>query len=156
MLKITEKRNALNITISSETSLIRSVTRVARDYMAEDYSSHLADLEIVLRELIINAIDHGNHGVKERRVNISLKKLCAKGLEISVSDEGNGFNYNAVDLNLPAIINESKGRGLKLVNALAASVSYEKKSNRLTARLGTKGESFLVMSLLRLKTWQAA
>lgn len=156
MLKIIERKNSLQMIISSETSLIPSVIRVARDYLAGEYDDQEANMEIVLRELIINAVKHGNNENREKLICITLKSNFGNSIEISVGDEGSGFNLRAIDLKLPADSFRAGHRGLKLVNALSNSLNYDQKINRITARLGDRTEGFLGLGNLLTRTWETA
>jgi len=76
---------------------------------------HLFNIRLILSELLINSIIHGNNNDIEKNILISLK-LDDALIELSVKDEGNGFNYSK-NLN-PCEFCES-GRGLLLVEGLS-------------------------------------
>ena len=156
MLKIYERKNTLRMIISSETSLIRSVVQISKEYLADNYPEQVADLEVVLRELILNAIRHGNNENRNKLININIAPCNFGSLKISVQDEGQGFDLRAVNLDLPANAMAAGNRGLKLVNALSKSLSYDSKENRITAKLGNKSEGFLGLGNLFHRTWEAA
>ena len=156
MLKIYERRNALEIIISSESSLIKSVVRVSREFFADIYPERMADLEIVLRELILNAIRHGNRERSDKLIKIKIVPGSSSILQISVQDQGQGFDFRAVDLNLPSTGITSSNRGLKLVNALSNSLGYDIEERRITALLGNKNDNLFGLVNLFRKVCNAA
>ena len=76
---------------------------------------HLFNIKLILSELIINSIIHGNNNDKEKNIFISLI-IEDSWIEVSVCDEGDGFFYSK-NLN-PCNFSES-GRGLLLVEGLS-------------------------------------
>lgn len=85
------------------------------------------DLKLILNELIINGVIHGNKSNKEKCVNLYLE-ISNDTLKVEVCDEGKGIDEdNDYD------INELKtcGRGLVLVNGLSDEVLIE--NNKITA-----------------------
>ena len=78
----------------------------------------LFDLNLVLDEAIINAMEHGNNWdpAKNILIKISLKE---KGIQIEIEDEGQGFDYfhKVVIKKLKPHLGE-RGRGLLLIQQL--------------------------------------
>ncbi len=76
------------------------------------------DLSICVTELFNNAIHHGNMDDETKKV-IILYKLLTRGLEITISDEGKGYNPEDISDPLdPDNIMASGGRGIFLVKKL--------------------------------------
>jgi len=55
----------------------------------------LFELRVILHELIINAIIHGNKENKDKLVEINAGITNGKRLVLVVSDEGEGYDYNS-------------------------------------------------------------
>ena len=89
-------------------------------------------IKLALEEAVINAMKHGNHMDKTRNVTVSYS-VDDKKVVISVEDEGDGFDLNAVpDPTLDQYIEASHGRGLMLMKAYMDSVSFNEFGNKVT------------------------
>jgi len=93
---------------------VPTASRVARAAVRERFGGVLgrfaiADLELVISELVTNAIDHGRG-----TIDVAIEH---DGYELrgSVADEGDGFAYVARTV----ANHELRGRGLSIVDALA-------------------------------------
>lgn len=96
------------------------------------------EIKVVLNELIVNALCHGNNCEKEKVTYVTFRLLNNEYLYISVKDEGCGFNkkidINSVDDYLK-ITNDSlceHGRGLIIVNKICDKVKYNKLGNKVS------------------------
>jgi serine/threonine-protein kinase RsbW len=81
-------------------------------------------MSVALRESVINAIKHGNRGEEDKRIAITFA-LEAGTLEVSVRDEGGGFDPESVP-NPTAVENLLKvdGRGIFFMRSFMDDVSY--------------------------------
>ncbi len=85
-------------------------------------------VELLLREALMNAIVHG---ARESKPEIHCEvKLVKGGVELSVSDNGNGFDWRARTAVEPPLSQEN-GRGLLLLNHYASRVQFSKTGNRI-------------------------
>jgi serine/threonine-protein kinase RsbW len=102
---------------------IKSDINVVNDVVVEVLSfidkkigeDNLFDIKLILSELIINSIKHGNKNDSNKNTDICLY-LDDKYVEMSVGDEGTGFTYSK---NLDACTFCESGRGLLLVEGLS-------------------------------------
>jgi len=92
-------------------------------------------IELVTRELMVNAIRHGNlnDSRKQVRLDVHIRSGC---LLIRVTDEGSGFNWrneftqtgsNAADEQKPS------GRGLQIARLFATKITYNRAGNTAKA-----------------------
>ena len=86
------------------------------------------DIRLILNELIVNGVMHGNHCLNSKCVELRLE-VKNNQIKIQVEDEGRGINYDFKSYN-PNELN-SYGRGLVIVSGLSDEFSIEK--NRVTA-----------------------
>jgi serine/threonine-protein kinase RsbW len=88
-------------------------------------SEGVNDVEIALREALANAIVHGNHEDRRKRVHFTCE--CAPDeVSIAVKDEGNGFDIDSVpDPTAPENIGSAHGRGIHVMKALMDEVRFE-------------------------------
>ena len=77
-----------------------------------------------MTEAITNAVRHGNKFDASKHVAVEFVG-DARGLYFRVSDEGNGFDYDAVpDPTSPENILTCGGRGVHIMKALADELNY--------------------------------
>lgn len=115
-----------HIKISSTNSNIRLVEKLIDD-VCQIYKVNedaYGNILIAVTEAVNNAIQHGNQNNPEKFVKIGFDNVN-QYLRFNVSDEGNGFNYNALpDPTDPTNIDKPNGRGIFLMKNLADSVEF--------------------------------
>ncbi|MFW6366408.1 MAG: ATP-binding protein [Spirochaetota bacterium] len=138
--------------------LTQRLTRNLTRYMKEKKA---AMIRVALREIIINAIEHGNLALTyeektaakmrndyfeflaHRRMDpkYASKKvkveylITKKKVEYTVTDEGDGFEYEKYLENDSNDVNlnlDSHGRGISMTKNIFDEISYNKKGNRVT------------------------
>jgi serine/threonine-protein kinase RsbW len=92
---------------------------------------------VVLRELLINAMKHGNRYNRSFPVTVKINQLNRKRFKISVKDLGNGFDYQSLDTDLPDNPRGFQTRGYKLIKAFTDSFEFNQKGNQVTAYIST-------------------
>jgi serine/threonine-protein kinase RsbW len=110
-------------------SEIESLHRVEKfvDELSETY--HFSDeiygnVLVATLEAANNAIVHGNKKDLKKRVHIDFQKE-GKKLELTVKDEGPGFNFMDVpDPTAPENIEKASGRGIFLMEKLSDGISF--------------------------------
>lgn len=96
----------------------------------------LFELKVILNELIVNSLCHGNQCSVNKKAYVSFK-LVSDILFISVKDEGQGFNHDLeMDTLNKYIQNTNKefcehGRGLVIVKMLCDKVKFNRCGNRV-------------------------
>jgi serine/threonine-protein kinase RsbW len=97
----------------------------ANNFSREDiFAVHLA-----LEEAFINAIKHGNKMNPKKEVKIDYS-VSSNKVEISMTDQGKGFNPEAVpDPRLGENLYKSEGRGLLLIQSYMDEVEFNKRGN---------------------------
>jgi sigma-B regulation protein RsbU (phosphoserine phosphatase) len=89
-------------------------------------------VKLALEEAIINAIKHGNQLDTTKKVDVDFT-IGENKVEISVADEGEGFDPESVpDPRMEENIEAHSGRGLLLMRAYMDSVNFNEKGNRVT------------------------
>jgi serine/threonine-protein kinase RsbW len=93
-----------------------------REYKMPD--SDIADVAISVTELANNAIMHGNKNNPEKTVDVEIKLLTDE-VEITVTDEGSGFDESIIPdpLSNDNILKET-GRGIFIVRSLMDKVIF--------------------------------
>jgi serine/threonine-protein kinase RsbW len=94
------------------------------------YSDHdVFAIKLALEEALVNAIKHGNQLDPDKRVQIAYK-ITSERFEITITDEGPGFNPEEVpDPTAIENIERPCGRGLLLMRGFMTEVRYHGKGN---------------------------
>ncbi|RQD70307.1 MAG: ATP-binding protein [Tindallia sp. MSAO_Bac2] len=89
------------------------------------------NINFALRELLNNAVEHGNHNDPEKKVRCIVSG-SENGITIIVKDEGDGFTIRDVQRQQPEQADlEIRKRGLWLLDKLGFTVEVE--GNNVTA-----------------------
>lgn len=129
------------IRFSSDPLLIPGICSAAANFATLPESGGQPRLTMVLRELLRNAVEHGNQRDKSRTVLCRLRRLGTRVIEIVVTDEGAGFDPNAVNYRLPDALQESSRCGLRLVNALSDDLRFEDGGKTVICRVSLDGNT---------------
>ena len=83
-------------------------------------------VELALREALNNAVIHGNRGDPHKMVEIRCSGQRGRGIQVTVRDDGEGFDPSAV----PSPLTEQglmaeHGRGIHLMKSLMDEVSFQ-------------------------------
>lgn len=101
------------------------------------------NIEMAVREAIVNAVIHGNHENRSTRVYVTCH--CAANGEISivVRDQGQGFDVRGVpDPTLEQNLLSTHGRGIHIMRALMDEVRFEEGGRVVRMRKNSSGSSF--------------
>lgn len=91
-----------------------------------------ANVLTCLSEAVINAIVHGNRESLDKKVYINLEVIEDKRLIFTISDEGDGFDFNNLpDPTAPENIENLTGRGVFIIKKLADQCIFNSKGNEL-------------------------
>jgi serine/threonine-protein kinase RsbW len=89
-------------------------------------------MKIVLTELLVNAVIHGNGKESMKRVVIG-HLIDRDRTVISIMDEGDGFDPSVIpDPTLPENIDKPCGRGLFIVRHYVETIRFNRTGNRVT------------------------
>jgi serine/threonine-protein kinase RsbW len=136
--------HASDLSIPSDPAEARRVQEeIERLLRAACCSDHdMFSIKLALEEALVNAIKHGNNMDRDRRVHITFR-VRRERFEIRITDEGSGFNPDAVpDPTAPENLERPCGRGLMLMRYYMSEVSYNERGNSVhmakVFRNGTK------------------
>ena len=118
-------------------SRIDSITTLENfiDTLREKYNFSdevYANVLTCLSEATVNAIIHGNKENLNKKVYINLEVIEEKRLIFTISDEGNGFNFNNLpDPTAPENLENLTGRGVFIIKRLADQCIFNSRGNEL-------------------------
>jgi anti-sigma regulatory factor (Ser/Thr protein kinase) len=138
-LECKEEASLLDIAFISELNLAGEVLRSAIAFGSR-FGVHPHHFSIVLRELLKNAVVHGNKEDATQRVWCRIDASHPGTVAITVRDTGKGFNYRCLDLRLPEQAGGLEQRGYKLINAYADRIAFNEPGNEVTVFLRAAAE----------------
>lgn len=141
MLHIFQDEDVAQFKLSSEMRTASSVVQNLRDYLKSHFVEDDRVPVLVLRELLSNAIKHGNRNVPERIVVASIERVGHMRFKIVVEDEGAGFDYRNMELDMPENPTRLRNRGLSLVNAFSDQIRFNEKGNRISVHVTARQET---------------
>jgi serine/threonine-protein kinase RsbW len=121
------------IKIGSKIANLRVIEKAIDDITAESEINQEGYGKILIGtlEAVNNAIVHGNKSNENKQVSVDLK-LGAKDLEVTITDQGTGFNPSIVpDPTQPENIEALNGRGIFLMTKLADEIKFNRKGNKV-------------------------
>ena len=94
-------------------------------------------VELALREALNNAVIHGNGMDARKLVHVQCRCQLGDGVFIIVTDQGQGFDPNAVpDLSAAEKLEAEHGRGIYLMKSAMDEVSFERGGSEVHMRKG--------------------
>jgi serine/threonine-protein kinase RsbW len=123
----------MQMSLASEISKLSETEMFLESLMRqfEIKEDFLGVLNVPLNECVKNAIVHGNKCDKEKTVLIEVYLEQSK-LLFSITDEGQGFDYNSF---LWQSIEQSKNSGLFLVGLLTEELSFAKNGSQVSYKV---------------------
>lgn len=117
-------RNTLRSDVGNISPFIDQLMLFISKFRVQDEDNF--EIELALREALVNAIIHGNRNDSQKRVYIDCRCTTDGEVSITVEDEGNGFEHDAVpDPTSPENRLGSNGRGIYLIRTLMDDVYFE-------------------------------
>jgi len=114
-------------------SEIRAISPLVERLMRLVEGSHCVTgeetaVELALREALSNAVVHGNRLDAHKLVHVRCRCKVGKGISITISDQGQGFDASALPDPLSVDNLEAEhGRGIHLMKLAMDEVSFEQR-----------------------------
>jgi len=119
-----ESKQSLPSQLQAVSPFIDRLMRFVAMFRVTDGSE--VDIEVALREAILNAVIHGNAEAPEKHVYVTCRCTIDGEVSITIRDEGQGFDIDAVpDPTTSENLLSTHGRGILLMKALMDEVSFE-------------------------------
>jgi serine/threonine-protein kinase RsbW len=120
-----ELRNSLPSHVDTVSPFVDQLMHFISRFRVADESN--VEIELALREALVNAIVHGNREDLQKRVHVKCRCTAHGEVSITVEDEGQGFSHEAVpDPTSPDNRLRTHGRGIYLMRASMDEVHFEK------------------------------
>jgi serine/threonine-protein kinase RsbW len=132
-------RNSLPSDIDIISPFIEQLMRFISRFRAAGGND--VEIELALREALVNAIVHGNHNDPRKRVYVKCRCTRDGEVSITVEDEGNGCEHEAVpDPTSPDNQLPTNDRGIHLIRTLMDEVDFEEGGSVLHMRKRANAE----------------
>jgi len=119
-----ELRNSLPSHVDIVSPFVEQLMRFISRYRGADGNNF--EIELALREALVNAIVHGNQEDPDKRVHVKCRCTAEGEVSIAVEDEGDGFVHDAVpDPTSPDNLLRTHGRGIYLIRTLMDEVDFK-------------------------------
>ncbi len=119
-----ELKQSLPSQLSAVSPFLDQLMRFITRFRGTDGSE--VEIEVAVREAILNAMIHGNAGDPCKRVYVDTRCSADGEVSITIGDQGQGFDWCAVpDPTCGETLMLSHGRGIRLMRALMDEVSFE-------------------------------
>ena len=101
------------------------------------------DIEVALREAVLNAIIHGNREDAHKHVYVTIFCEATGEVAMRIRDEGAGFDSSLLpDPTTPENRMSTHGRGIYLMRALMDEVSFEEGGSVVFMRKSASSDSY--------------
>jgi serine/threonine-protein kinase RsbW len=119
-----ELRNTLSSDVDIVSPFADQMMRFISKFRGADESN--VEIELALREALVNAMVHGNKADYHKRVYVRCRCTADGEVTVTVEDEGHGFEPDAVpDPTSPDNHLRTYGRGIYLIRTLMDEVCFE-------------------------------
>jgi serine/threonine-protein kinase RsbW len=117
--------------------IVVGVLSFIQDSYGELSDSNIFDLKVILNEMVLNAVKHGNNGDETKLVKISAEIRENDLICFTIEDEGKGYIRNEIannegkeDRSNDISDLQECGRGLLIVNGLCDSICFDLNGSR--------------------------
>jgi anti-anti-sigma factor len=153
VFNITEESQSIRVELASELRHVDRVILEAQHFLGScGFGEGSLEFNIVLRELLINAIEHGNLDIPEKEVLVLIEALGAGLFSIEVNDEGQGFDHRRLKLTIPDNPRQVRRRGLPLVHEFCEEIKFNERGNSVKVLIRINRET--EFELLEQDGWQ--
>jgi anti-anti-sigma factor len=125
MFAVNEESDHLEIRLSSRLDLVDRVVGQAGLYLPQLATEAGFGFKLIVRELMINAIEHGNKSNPDKLVRVEIRPLEGDRVKVIVEDQGEGFDWATIDFVMKDADETVRERGLALVNRYADALEWE-------------------------------
>jgi anti-anti-sigma factor len=133
MYKVDKDDESISFKVSSQLANVDRVVADICSYVAEIDNFNDLDLVQVIRELMLNAIEHGNKNDIEKVVTVKLTILAQGRFLLNIKDEGEGIPTDLFPVKGQLNSSGARSRGLILVNSLVDEVLLGRTASAIVA-----------------------
>lgn len=132
MFTVAYDSRSVNFTLESNPSFVQPLIKHFEQIAKEWGVDNAGRIVIVLRELLCNAIGHGNRNQPSLLVHCRIERTPEGPFWIVVQDEGNGFDFTSLDMSFPEDPRNMRKRGYILVRKICRHLEFNASGNRVS------------------------
>ena len=125
MFESIQKTDSLIFQISSRFTLIDRLVAEAESFFKGQAVTNSYNLRLVLRELLLNAVEHGNNKLADKTIQCIIQAEGGGRFMVMVKDQGAGFDFSRLDLNLDKDLLQERSRGLRIIHSIADRIEQQ-------------------------------
>jgi anti-sigma regulatory factor (Ser/Thr protein kinase) len=125
MLRLGVENQLINGCISSDLSHVELVSHLIQDILSYDRVHDTTKPVLVTRELLKNAVVHGNKENPELDVSFMIERLANQRFKITVKDAGEGFNYRQYKTRIPLDPRQDHRMGYAIISNFSDSIEFD-------------------------------
>lgn len=137
VLDVTRTERTIEFTLSSDAILVDRVVPQACEHLQGHGLAEFEALRLVLRELLLNAIEHGNGNDPRKVVKCCIERMRGAMVQVSVEDQGKGFRHRDLDISMPEDPQQLRHRGFALIDAHSEAIQFNESGNQVTVFVRT-------------------
>ena len=134
-MNVTQAQDRITMLLGPTASDLADAVLAVQSFLDADERKNEYILLLALRELVSNAVEHGNKRGKDLTATVTLERLAPGRFQLVVQDEGSGFDHRSLDRSVPQGTSRTDRRGLPLVHSLADELRFNDTGNQATALL---------------------
>ena len=132
MFTVVHDSGSINFALASNPSFVQPLIKRFEEIAREWGVDNAGRIVIVLRELLFNAIVHGNNNRQSLLVECRIDRTPEGWFKIAVQDEGNGFDFRSLDMTFPEDPRNLPRRGYILIRKICRDLEFNASGNRVT------------------------
>jgi anti-sigma regulatory factor (Ser/Thr protein kinase) len=132
MFTVIRDRDYIAFAMASDPSYVHALIRYFEELAPDWGIGDSGRMAVVLRELLSNAITHGNRQDRSRNVSCRIERTPEGPFRITVEDEGTGFDFGCVNTTMPVDPRNVRRRGYILIRSICRSLHFNRRGNRVT------------------------
>jgi anti-sigma regulatory factor (Ser/Thr protein kinase) len=126
---------SLLLRFDSDITFVDYAVSIVDDLLTHQGVSDPTNVLIVVRELLKNAVVHGNRNDTAKPVTIRLQRLNGGRCRVEAEDDGVGFDASALGSAFHECSRAQERRGYSLIRALAERIEFNDSGNRVTVTM---------------------
>jgi anti-sigma regulatory factor (Ser/Thr protein kinase) len=125
--------DSLLLEFSSDITFVDVAVEIIRKVLEYRKIEDPTNVLLVSRELLKNAVVHGNQNDRDKKVTYRLQRSGAERFRLEVEDSGPGIYPRPAP---GGAVGSKSGRGYTIIYSLAEQVRFNPQGNRVTVVLG--------------------
>ncbi|MGE4503970.1 MAG: ATP-binding protein [Desulfovibrionaceae bacterium] len=132
MMQVDRDEERLRFEMGSELHAVDKVIDETKAFVRDRGVEDAGGLVLVMRELLNNAIEHGNGKDASKQVTGAVEVVAPRRFKITVTDQGKGFDHQELVLRMSDDPTQLRSRGLPLVNAYSDELVFNEAGNEVS------------------------